>query len=319
MDLIHRYMHAVGFWLAKSQRQDLIAELEVDIRSQIADRESELGRPLTESDIAELLKQRGHPMLVAQAYLPQRYLIGPRLWPLFRIVLIVVLLCILLPVYALIVLPLGLHSPMGTAWECFTACVFGFGVITLVFAVFERFPHASLFAWDPRQLAPAVAAPSDSPGKTESRSQTIAMMATSILFSAAWIYFGPRLDAAGVWRNQFWAILLILLSGLISGSLRLLKPAMLRSYSGVRLAAHTLSLAVLAVAFFSGDAPSGLGGVIALPGPKADESQWIQLGTRIALLVVFLIVASDWIREARRLLSIHRGTIQPIVVEHGPA
>lgn len=203
MDLIHRYLHAVGFWLADSKRQDLVAELEADIQSQIADREKELGRALTEPDIVDLLKQRGHPVLVAQAYLPQRYLIGPRLWPFFRFTLVVVLPCILLPVHALVVGPLGLYSPARTAWECLTACVFSFGAVTLVFALFERYSHGSLFAWDPRQLAPAVVASFEAPNRMECRRQTLAMMAMSFLFSVTWMYFEPRLDPASVWRNQF--------------------------------------------------------------------------------------------------------------------
>lgn len=307
MDLIPRYLHAVGFWLAKSQRRDLVAEVETDIRSQIAEREEERGYTLTESEIVDLLRQRGHPMLVAQAYLPQGYLIGPRLWPLFRLVLVVLLLCILLPVYALVIGPLGLYSPTRTAWEFFTACVFGFGAIALVFALLERYPHASLFAWDPRQLPPVVVAPQDSRSKLESRGHTIAIMATSLLFSAAWIYFAPRLDPASVWRNQFWAILLVLLGGLVAGAVRLLKPDMPGLYSGLRLAAHTLSLAVLAVAFFGESTPPALGDWISLPGPEAGEGQWIEFGTPIALLVVFLIVLADAIKEMRRLLDIHRG------------
>lgn len=112
---------------------------------------------------------------------------------------------------------------------------------------------------------------------------------------------------------------MVLLSGLASGLLRLVKPAMLRSVSGVRFAAHTISLAVLAVALVSESSRSALSGFISLPGPEADENQWIQFGTRIALLVVSLIVLSDWIKEMRRLLSIHRTATQPVVLEHGAA
>jgi hypothetical protein len=58
MDLINRYLQAVKFWLPKNQKQDIIAELAEDLRSQIEDREAELGRQLNESEVAELLKQR---------------------------------------------------------------------------------------------------------------------------------------------------------------------------------------------------------------------------------------------------------------------
>ncbi len=52
MDLLDRYLQAVKFWLPKNQKQDIIAELSEDIRSQVEDREAELGRKLNESELA---------------------------------------------------------------------------------------------------------------------------------------------------------------------------------------------------------------------------------------------------------------------------
>ena len=77
MELIDRYLHAVKFWLPKAQRDDIIAELSEDIRSQIEDKEAELGRKADDGDVAAILKKCGHPLLVAQRYLPQEHLIGP--------------------------------------------------------------------------------------------------------------------------------------------------------------------------------------------------------------------------------------------------
>ena len=45
MELLDRYLQAVRFWLPKAQQNDIIAELGDDIRSQIEDKESALGRP----------------------------------------------------------------------------------------------------------------------------------------------------------------------------------------------------------------------------------------------------------------------------------
>jgi len=71
MELIERYLQAVKFWLPKNQKQDIIAELSEDIHSQIEERESALGRELTDDDVEQILKQRGRPLLVAEKYLPQ--------------------------------------------------------------------------------------------------------------------------------------------------------------------------------------------------------------------------------------------------------
>ena len=46
MELIDRYLQAIEFWLPKRQRQDIIAELSEDLRSQIEEKETELGRKL---------------------------------------------------------------------------------------------------------------------------------------------------------------------------------------------------------------------------------------------------------------------------------
>ena len=77
MDLVDRYLQAVKFWLPRQQKQDIIAELSEDLRSQIEDRERELGRKLNYSELAGLLKQRGRPVVVANRFLPQESLIGP--------------------------------------------------------------------------------------------------------------------------------------------------------------------------------------------------------------------------------------------------
>ncbi len=90
MDLINRYLQAVKFWLPTKQKQDIIAELSEDIRSQIEDRETDLGRKLNESEIAAILKQRGRPVLVANRFLPQEHLIGPVLFPIYVFVLKIV-------------------------------------------------------------------------------------------------------------------------------------------------------------------------------------------------------------------------------------
>jgi hypothetical protein len=83
-ELIDRYLEAVRFWLPPSHRQDdLIAELGEDLRSQIEDKESELGHPLEQSEMSTMLKRCGSPMMVAGRLGPQRHLIGPALFPIY--------------------------------------------------------------------------------------------------------------------------------------------------------------------------------------------------------------------------------------------
>jgi hypothetical protein len=97
IDMLNRYLHAVGFWLPRHQKEDILAELAEDLHSQIDDREAELGRPLEETDIVPILKQRGRPVFVAGKFLPQQRLIGPVLYPIYILVLKIVALFYLLP------------------------------------------------------------------------------------------------------------------------------------------------------------------------------------------------------------------------------
>ena len=97
MQLLERYLQAVKFWLPKEQKEDIIAELSEDIHSQIDEKEAELGRKLNEGELESILKQRGRPILVANSYLPQQHLIGPVLFPIYRLVLKIVMLCYVAP------------------------------------------------------------------------------------------------------------------------------------------------------------------------------------------------------------------------------
>jgi hypothetical protein len=87
METLDRYLQSVKFWLPREQKEDILAELSDDLRSQIEDKESEIGRPLEKAEVESILKKSGPPMLVAGRYLPQRYLIGPTLFPIYWFVL----------------------------------------------------------------------------------------------------------------------------------------------------------------------------------------------------------------------------------------
>ncbi len=82
MDLVEDYLRAVGLLLPEGQREDITAELRDVILSRIEARETELGRPLGELEIEAVLREIGHPLVVAARYRggPQ-HVIGPALYP----------------------------------------------------------------------------------------------------------------------------------------------------------------------------------------------------------------------------------------------
>lgn len=165
IDLVDRYLQAVRFWLPKNRRQDdLLAELGEDLRSQIDAKEEELGHPLDQAGVSDILKRCGSPMVVASRMGPQRHLIGPTLFPIYLFVLKMVLLWILVPVFIFIVGPVNLVNASGD-WPSAILNTMGglwsgaFGAaatITLIFAILERTHVLSQHQckWDPAKLPP---------------------------------------------------------------------------------------------------------------------------------------------------------------------
>src|SRR5215471_7787402 len=83
MDWTERYLQAVKFALPKSQQEDITRELRDSILSQIEERESALGRALTEDEQLELLKKLGSPTQLASRYSSPRALIGTAVLPIY--------------------------------------------------------------------------------------------------------------------------------------------------------------------------------------------------------------------------------------------
>lgn len=159
-DMLTRYLQSVGFWLPPAAKQDIIAEISEDLHSQIDDRAARLGRPLNDAEVAEILKQRGRPVVVAGSFLPQRQLIGPVMFPIYVFVLKIVALCYFLP-WFLVWLGYLIFDPsfgglreLGMFWSLVWTA---FGIITFIFAVIDRTSNKSKFIseWDPRKLPKA--------------------------------------------------------------------------------------------------------------------------------------------------------------------
>lgn len=81
-DMVERYLEAVAAQLSPDEREDIIAELRDLILSRIEAREETLGRGLTDDEREAILKEIGHPLVVAARYRKgPDSLIGPELFP----------------------------------------------------------------------------------------------------------------------------------------------------------------------------------------------------------------------------------------------
>jgi len=318
MELIDRYLNAVRFWLPRAQEDDIIAELGEDLHSQIEERATELGRALNEDELAEILKKRGDPMSVASRYLPQRYLIGPALYPAYMVVVRLVVLWVVLPILIFIAAPIAIATAADPAlagikavWDTAMGCVFAMGVITLVFAIIERHPIKELEKWDPRKLPMIPARPlkSLSDPKPVDRATAIVEMAGSVLFTAFFLRFiwfrnsfnlgDAHIVLTPVWRTVLWPMLLIGLSGLPIGWISLAFRANTRLRSGMRMAVDVASLGVLGVMARAGALITLT--VRNLPADQvAQAAKWTDLGTRLTLAAAGLGIIVDLIQEGVR-------------------
>src|SRR5215472_3327946 len=148
METVDRYLKAVAKALPEGQREDIIRELSEDIRSEMEDKESELGRLLTEGEQQALLKQRGNPLLLAARYRQDhrtlsfgRQIIGPVLFPFYTKVLSFNL-GLTGVVVATIFIALGFGGQKITFNDIVSTCLMQLfiqlGIVTLIFALVER-------------------------------------------------------------------------------------------------------------------------------------------------------------------------------------
>lgn len=169
MELLERYLQAVGKQLPQRRRQDILAELRANLEAQLEDKEAELGRELKQGEAEDWLRELGSPMQVAARYLPQQWLIGPGFFPVYWYALRLALVWAL-AVYSVVTavqVVVG-HAEVGSiAGAIFRAPFVLFEVaawVTLAFAILEvvsaRFPGKcaevmrGVTEWSPASLPP---------------------------------------------------------------------------------------------------------------------------------------------------------------------
>jgi hypothetical protein len=163
MDLLERYLQAVGEYLPAGTKADTLAELRENLLAEMEGREEEQGRSLTQGEVADVLEKHGRPVLVAARYLPQQHLIGPAWFPIYWFTLkrsfpFVVLVYVVTQVVAWLFQG-GKGLDVGAAIGHFPSVALTFwAVVTLGFACFEyaqgRYFHRVDLSkgWNPNDL-----------------------------------------------------------------------------------------------------------------------------------------------------------------------
>jgi hypothetical protein len=157
-EMIDRYVEEVGQNLPKRLRGDVKAEMRSSLEdsaledsaleNSVEDRSRAAGPAPDEGQVVEmLLKELGPPEKMAASYLPPKYLIGPRLYPTFVLLLKVVL--VVASVGYVIALGVAFSQTAGTPGDAvdvllgmlprFASSMFEtLGIVGLVFAILER-------------------------------------------------------------------------------------------------------------------------------------------------------------------------------------
>jgi hypothetical protein len=315
MELLDRYLMAVRIFLPRAQQDDIIRELSEDIHSQIEDREDQLGRPLTKAEQKQLIAQLGHPALLAGRYGPRRQLIGPELFPFYWLVLKLSLganaLAQTIAVLAAIAAGRSVN-PGLRAFSAISALFIAFGVVTIVFAVLDRYRPSTLGrrTWDPDRL-PMTAV------RQHRGSHAITRLVTGVLFVFWWAASEPYpvmilgagsdvLKFGPAWQVMHPWILVLALTSITTAGLELLRPQWERARAAIRLAASAGALIVLFVLLKAGD-------FVVLVNPDADAARlngvvrvvnqsvfWTLLFVALPVLLTGLWELRAWRRRAPR-------------------
>ena len=166
MNLIDKYIAEVGKHLPRKNRADIEAEIRSTLEDMLEERKQAQGA-VDDAMIIELLKEYGPPRKVAESYAGPRYLIGPRMYPVFELVTRIVLVVLLAVSLAGLGISLSRSELAGTeflrtigdsAGGLITGLITAFGNIVLVFAILERVLPAKeldkeLDDWNPAELA----------------------------------------------------------------------------------------------------------------------------------------------------------------------
>jgi hypothetical protein len=328
MELIQRYLQAVKFLLPRAQQDDIVKELSEDIRSQMEDKEAELARPLNEIDQAAILKQYGHPLIVASRYRqpPFQHLIGPALFPFYWFVLKTLLwvalgVCVLNSI-ALLTSGEPLQQLLSGVLTFAHTALPAVGWVTLLFAVLDfleakfRLLDRLNRRWDPRSL------PSLGKRTQVRRSESIfGLVAGTVyiiwLLAAPYyplLIFGPAapfLRLTPLWHQFYIPVVVLALGGLAQSAVNLARPDWTWLRAATRLVSNIVVLIILRFVltktypFVTAIADNGTTGArYETLAAIVNTCTAIALaGTGIGLLIGLIPNAWSCLRELRRLFQ----------------
>jgi hypothetical protein len=306
MELIDRYLQSVKWMLPLKQRDDVVRELTDEILSQVEEKETALGRPLTEDEQIALLKQMGHPMLLAARYRKQRYLIDPTIfaiyWMVLRLVLVVVFLAMAVAAVAVAAAGKGLAAALGILWRYPFAALSVFAWVTLVFVILDvvQVKFGFFSKWDPRTL-PKLTKREPKTSMTES----ISALVLGAIFGIWWLVglkhqfliFGPGVGVVHfgpVWQTLYPVFVILVIADLVRHTVDVVRPGWEKGRVAFRMIFRALNLVTLYFLINATDllVPGEAAGANLQPVMKGLNTA-IHIGVIVAAIVTVAQIAWD--------------------------
>lgn len=269
-DLMERYVYAVTRKLPKKNREDIENELRGLIEDMLQGRCGELSS--TEQDLRVVLAELGTPSELAEKYDPdgKKALIGPPYYSSYMLILKIVAPCVLGGITLASVLT-GILEPSGQPWYLalgqwfamlVNGCIMGFGIITIIFAIFEWRKVKFDSGDDGLSSLPPVPVKNEIIHKWEPIVGMVISVAFVIVFLAApqimGIFSGESgamvpIFNVGYLRSRWWIVVLLAIIGIARESVAFVESRYTRRLAYTALAADLSSLALTFLLFASGD------------------------------------------------------------------
>jgi hypothetical protein len=321
---IDRYVSQVGRSLPEKKRADIEKEIRSLVEDMLEDRSKTEGKDIDDEMTLAVLQEMGSPEKVAAGYLPEKYLIGPRLYPLFMLVLRVVLIVMagialfglvmsisrspMTPVDALKATGMALLEYAGTAMQILGNLVLVFAILQWAWPTMKVDLHDE--QWNPRELEP-VEDP-DRVKRFEKLWDIIFALVGLLLFNFYSEYVGIYNNTNGVWSfqpvlaegfynylpwfNLTWILTIVLSAILIRRG---------RWSTATRLASIGLSLLNIGIcASILVTGPENLFsiGTLAMPGITSDTAEVLASLAQIGLVALFwLIIVLEGVKIVQTL------------------
>ena len=303
MEYIDRYLQSVKSALPKRQQDDVVRELTDEVLSRVEEKEEALGRPLTEDEQVALLKQLGHPWLLASRYRKHRYLIDPSLfaiyWIVLRLILVVVFFAMTIGAVAQAATGQGFGVALKIFFEYPMAALKVFALVTLVFVVLDIVQAKLNFfeKWDPRSLPKL----SKSPKCTSTRDSIVGMVVAGV-FGVWWLValkhqfwlFGPAesiIQLGPIFQSVFPLYVVMVVVDVVRHAVVLIRPGWDRGRFMFRIFYRLLTLLILYFLIHASE--------VLVPGRAADPNfrtslVGINQGIHLGLTITAVIVAAQF-------------------------